>query len=371
MNVSVQGELIDYLPLPRIALELVVRLQVIGGTGIILHRAVVNQGCPRGHSLLHSKHRLRGLVLHFNKCGSLVGNFRCTGHDTRHTVAHMADLPVKQAAVMGGRLGGTLSGLHIVHIRAVFRRDDGGHAVQLLRLTGIDRLNIGAGKGAAQHMQAPGIGRDLVLHKYGLTGNQSRAVDFPGRLTDDVQLRAEGGGDLRLELALVPQLAGQLHSQIIVLIARVTDKNTGQNILDLFPGGVGMLFQQPGENQCRRRRVIGALHDACSHHGLLHIVQLALFQQGLRRFNIGALRLVEQDKIGVLQLAVKNNGIGSGKALGIVAVTDGVAPGVVQHIPQAVCGLAAQNNILTVESAFHFHLLYLPSVNTVFARYFL
>ena len=59
------------------------------------------------------------------------------------------------------------------------------------------------------------------------------------------------------------------------------------------------------------------------------------------------------------------------QALGIVAVTDGVAPGVVQHIPQAVCGLAAQNNILTVESAFHFHLLYLPSVNTVFARYFL
>ena len=132
-----------------------------------------------------------------------------------------------------------------------------------------------------------------------------------------------------------------------------------------------MLFQQPGENQRRRRRVIGALHDACSHHSLLHIVQLALFQQGLRRFNVGALRLVEQDKIGVLQLAVKNNGIGPGKAFGIVAVTDGVAPGVVQHIPQTVCGLAAQNNILTVESAFHFHSLYLPSVNTVFARYFL
>ena len=156
-----------------------------------------------------------------------------------------------------------------------------------------------------------------------------------------------------------------------MLIARIADENAGQNILDLFPGGVGLLFQQPGENQCRRRRVIGALHDARSHHGLLHIVQLALHQQRLGRFNVGALRLVEQDKIGVLQLAVKNNGIGSGKAFGIVAVADGVAPGVVQHIPQAVCGLAAQNNILTVESAFHFHSLYLPSVNTVFARYFL
>ena len=105
---------------------------------------------------------------------------------------------------MGRRLRGTLSGLHIVHIRAVFRRDDGGHAVQLLRLADINRLNIGAGKGAAQHMKAPGIGRNLILHKYRLTGNQGRTVDLSGRLTDDVQLRAEGRGDLRLKLALIP-----------------------------------------------------------------------------------------------------------------------------------------------------------------------
>ena len=371
MNVCVQGELVNHFSLPRIALELIVRLQVIGGSGVILHGAVVDQGRTRSHSLLHGEHRLRRLVFHLDKRRGLIGNFRCTGHNARHTVAHMADLPVKQAAVMGRRLRGTLSGLHIVHIRAVFRRDDGGHAVQLLRLAGIDGLNIGAGKGAAQHMEAPGIGRNLILHKYRLTGNQSRTVDLAGRLTDDVQLRAEGRGDLRLKLALIPQLAGQLHSQVVVLVARIADENTGEHIFNLLPGGIGMLFQQPGEDQRRRRSVIGALYDARSHHGLLHIVQLALHQQRLGRFNIGALCLIEQDKIGVFQLTVKNNGVGPGKALGVIAVADGVAPGVVQHIPQAVRRLAAQNNILTVESAFHFHLPYLPSVNTIFARYFL
>ena len=220
-------------------------------------------------------------------------------------------------------------------------------------------------------MQAPGIGRNLILHKYRLTGNQSRTVDLSSRLTDDVQLRTEGRGDLRLKLALIPQLAGQLHSQIVVLVARIADENTGEHIFNLLPGGIGMLFQQPGEDQRRRRSIIGALYDARSHHGLLHIVQLALHQQRLRRFNIGAFCLIEQDKIGVFQLTVKNNGVGPGKALGVIAVADGVAPGVVQHIPQAVRRLAAQNNILTVESAFHFHLPYLPSVNTIFARYFL
>ena len=135
--------------------------------------------------------------------------------------------------------------------------------------------------------------------------------------------------------------------------------------------GVGVFFQQPGQNQSRRRGVIGALDDARGHHSLLHIIQLALFQQGLRRSDLSTLRLIEQDEIGILQLAVKNNGIGPGKALSIVAVPDGVAAGMVQHIPEAGRGLAMEGNILTVESAFYFHLPYLPSVNTIFARYFL
>ena len=371
VDVGVQGELIDHLALPGVALELVVLLQVVGRAGIILHGAVVDQGRAGGHGLLHGEHRVRGFVLHLNEGSGLVGNLRRPGHDARHTVAHMANLHVEQTAVVGGRLGSALPGLHIVHIRAVESGDDGGHTVQLLRLAGVDGLDIGAGKGAAQHVQAPGVGRNLILHKYRLAGDQGRAVDLPGGLADDVQLGAEGRRDLRLEFALVPQLAGQLHSQVIVLIARVADENAGEHVLDLRPGGVGVFFQQPGQNQRRRRSIIGALYDARGHHGLLHIVQFALFQQRLRRFDLGALRLIEQDKIGILQLTVKNNGVGPGKAFGIVAVADGVAPGVVQHIPQAIRSLAAQDNILTVESAFYFHLPYLPSVNTIFARYFL
>ena len=348
MNVSVQRELVNHLALTGISLELVILLQILRCAGIILHGAVMHQRCPLGHGLLHGEHSVGGFILHLNEGRGLIGDLGSTGHDARHTVAHMAYLHVKQPAVMGRGLGRTLTGLHIVHIRAVKGGDDGRHAVQLLCFTGVNGLDISAGKGAAQNMQAPGIGGHLVLHEHRLTGNQSGAVDLPGRLADDVQLGAERRSDLRLEFAEITQLAGQLHCQIIVLITGITDKDTGHHILDLLAGGVGMLLQQPGENQRRRRGVVGALHDTCGHHGLLHIVQLTVYQQRLRCFDLSALRLVEHNKVGIFQFAVKDDGIGAGKALGVVAVAHGVAAGMIQHLTQPNCGLALQHDILAV-----------------------
>ena len=371
VNIGVEGELIDHLSLAGIALQLVVFLQIVRCAGVILHGAVVHQRRTLGHGLFHGEHGARRLILHLNEGGRLVGDLRRAGYDARHTVAHMAHFHVKQPPVVGRGFGVALSGLHIVHIRTIISRDNGSHAVQLFRLAGVDGLDVGAGEGAAQNVQAPGIGRHLVLHKHRLAGNQSGAVDLAGRLADNLQIGAEGRGDLRFEFPFIPQLAGQLHRQIVVLIAGVTDENAGEHILDLLTGGMGMLFQQPAEDQRRCRSVIGALHDAGGHHGLLHIVQLAVHQQRFRRFDVGALCLIEQDKIGIFQFAIKDNGIGAGKALGVVAVAHGVAAGMIQHPAQPSRRLAAQKDIFTVESAFHFHLPYLPSVNTIFARYFL
>ena len=371
MNVSVQRELVNHLALTGISLELVILLQILRCAGIILHGAVMHQRCPLGHGLLHGEHSVGGFILHLNEGRGLIGDLGSTGHDARHTVAHMAYLHVKQPAVMGRGLGRTLTGLHIVHIRAVKGGDDGRHAVQLLCFTGVNGLDISAGKGAAQHMQAPCVFGHLVLHEDGLAGNQCRTVHLAAGLADHFQMGTERRRNLALKFAEVTQLGRQLYRQIIMLITGITDEDTGQHFLDLLPGGMGLLFQQPGQDQRGSRRVISALYDAGGNHGLLDIVQLTAVQQGLGGFDLGALSLIEQDKVGILQLAVKNNGIRTGKALCVIAVADAVTAGLVQHITKSCGGLSAEDDLFAVDSTFQFHRRYLPSVKTIFARYFL
>ena len=64
--------------------------------------------------------------------------------------------------------------------------DDGGNTGELLCLGSVDGLNVSAGEGAAEHVQAPGIGRYLVLHEDRLAGDQSSAVDLIHGLADDL-----------------------------------------------------------------------------------------------------------------------------------------------------------------------------------------
>ena len=144
------------------------------------------QGSALGHGLFHGEDGCGGLVFHLDQGGGLVSDLLGSGYDTGNTVAHMAHLAVKEAAVMGGGLGVALTGLHIVYIGAVLGGDDGGNTGELLCLGSVDGLDVSAGEGAAEHMQAPGIGRHLVLHEDRLAGDQSSAVDLIHRLADDL-----------------------------------------------------------------------------------------------------------------------------------------------------------------------------------------
>ena len=311
------------------------------------------------------------LIFDLDERGGLIGDLRRAGDDAGDAVADMAHLQIEEAAVVRGRLGIALTGLHIVRLRRIVRGKDGGDAGQLFRLARVDGLDVGAGKGAAQHMEAPGVGRDLILHEHRLTGNQGRTVDLPAGLTDDLEAGAEGRRDLTAEFAEVAQLGRELDGEIIMLIARVADKDARQHILDLFAGGVRLLLEQPGQNERGSGRVVRALHDTRGDHGLLHVVELAPVQQALGGADLRALSLIEQDEVRIFELAVEDDGIAAGKALGVVAVANAAVTGTVQNITQSCGGFGAEGHLFAVDLAFQFHRPYLPSVKTMPARYFL
>ena len=283
----------------------------------------------------------------------------------------MTDLHVEESAVVRGRLGVALTGLHIVRFGGIVSGKDRGNAGQLLRFAHVNGLDIGAGKGAAQDMQAPCILRHLVLHKHGLTGNERHTVDLAAGLAADLKIGTEGRSNLASELAEIAQLTRELHRKVIVLIAGIADEDAGQHVLDLFLGGVGFLLEQPCEDQCGGRSVVGALHDAGGDHGLLHEVDLTPVHQALSSADLRTLRLIEQDEVCILEFAVEDNRITAGKALSIVAVADTAVACTVQYVAESCGGLSAEDDLFTVNSTFQFHRCYLPSVKTMLARYFL
>ena len=371
MDVRAQRELVDDLALALVARELIVLREVRGRARVVDDLAVVDERRALRHGLLDRVDRALRLILDLNKRGGLIGDLRRAGDDARDAVADVADLPVEEPPVMRRRLGIALTGLHIVRLRRIVRGKDGGDAGQLFCLARVDGLDVGAGKGAAEDVQAPGVLGHLVLDKHRLAGDQRRAVDLAAGLADDLQAGAEGRRDLAAEFAEVAQLGRELDGEIVMLIARVADEDARQHILDLFAGGVRLLLEQPGQNERGSGRVVRALHDTRGDHGLLHIVQLTSVQQALGGADLRALGLIEQDEVRVFELAVEDDGIAAGEALGVVAVADAAVTGTVQNITQSCGGFGAEGHLFAVDLAFQFHRPYLPSVKTMPARYFL
>ena len=145
-----------------------------------------------------------------------------------------------------------------------------------------------------------------------------------------------------------------------MLVSGIPDENTCQHLPNLLPGGMRVLIQQPCQHQRCRRCIVRTLYNTGGYHSLLHIVQFSPLHQGLRRANLRPFSLIQQDKVCIAQLAVKNNGIRPGKALGVIAVANGVISFVIQRIPQAHSLLAMQGNGPSVDVAFDFHAVTSP-----------
>ena len=356
-DIRTQRELIDHIALTLVTGAAIVLVQIRRSACVILDGAVMNQRSALCHGFFHGINRCLRLIYHMDQLSRFLGNFRCSCNDTRNAVADMAHLLVEQAAVMRGRFGIALAGLHIVGIRAVERGNDRGNAVQLFSLGGIDGFDIGTCERTSQNVKRPCVFGHLILNEYRLTGNQSRTVDFVEGFADDIQIRAEGGRDFAAEFAKISQFLRQLDREVIVLVTGITDEDTGQRLFDIFPTRIGLLLKQPSQNQCGGRCIIRTLYNARGDHGLLNIIELSAVEQGFCGSDFRIFRLIGKQKIGIFQLSVKNNRIGAGKAFCIVTVSDRTEACAVQHISQAFLRLGTESHVFSVNSASNFHLL--------------
>ena len=181
----------------------------------------------------------------------------------------MTDLPVKQPSVMRRRLRIALSGLHVIDIRAVRCRDDVYNARDLLRLSGVDRLDVSMSMRRSEDLHDAGIRRHVIFDEYTVAAHQRRTVHLLSRFAYNVQMRPEGRRRLCSVSAAVHALYGELYSQIIMLISCVTDEDAGHGFFDGFPVRVRIIHDQPGKEQGSRRCIICTADNTGIHHGLL------------------------------------------------------------------------------------------------------
>ena len=116
----------------------------------------------------------------------------------------MPYLSIEKPSVMGAWLRVSLSSLHVIDIRAIEGCDNGLHSIELLGFAGIYGVDICMGEGASQHMEAPGILRNLIFDKHFFSRYQRCSVYFVTGFTYDVQFRSEGWCNFRLVFTIVP-----------------------------------------------------------------------------------------------------------------------------------------------------------------------
>ncbi len=322
-DVGAQRELVDHLAFPAVAGPPVVFVQIRRGPRVIEDRAVVDQRCAVRHRFLYGEDGRLHVVVDPDQVPGLLGDLPRLGDHRGYAVPHMPYLHIEKPAVMRRRLRFALSGLHVVDVRAVEGRDDADDAGKFLRLGGVDPVDVGAGVRRAEDDQAAGVRRHVVFDKGAFSGYELGAVDLSGGFSDTVKRRTEGRRDFALVGAGFDSLFRETDGEIVVLIAGVADKDPGQRVADLLPGRMGMLLEQPGEEQGRGRGVVGALHHAGVNHGLLHHGEMGGVRQPVRRADFASVRLEGEHQVCVHGDAVHQNGVAAAETFAVVAVADG------------------------------------------------
>ena len=234
----------------------------------------------------------------------------------------MADLLVEEPAVVRARLGVGLARLHVVDIGAVLVGDDRLHPLDLQRLADIDLLDIGVGVGAAKDHHRVVAGLDPVLDEGGFTGDEDGAVDLALRLADVGEVVTEGGGDLALVGAGLHPFAGKLDRRIVLLIAAVADEEAAEDLLDLFSRRLGVMLEEPGEQEGGSRCVVGALHHPAVDHRLLYCVEVPAIAQTLGGPDRGPIGLDGERQVCIDGNIVEQDGVAPDKALAVIAVAN-------------------------------------------------
>ena len=199
-----ERELVYYLSFPFVIMTLVVFIKVSWSSGSVFNLSIVYQWGSFRHGLLNSEYTFQRLIFHFYKGSCLICSLRSSGHNSCNPVTYMSNLSVEKSSVMGAWLRISLTCLHIVDIRAVEGSNDFLHSVNLLSFAGVDGIDVCMGKGASQHMEAIGIGRNLILHKDLFSRHQGGAVNLIAGLSDDVEIWTEGRSNLTSVFSIIP-----------------------------------------------------------------------------------------------------------------------------------------------------------------------
>ena len=313
----------------------------------------------------------------------------------------MTDLPVKQPSVMRRRLRIPLSGLHVIDIRAVRCRDDVYNTRNLLRLGGVDRLDVSVSMRRSEDLHDAGIRRHVILDEYTVAAHQRRTVHLLGRFAYYVQMGPEGRCGLSGISAAVHALHRKLYSEIIMLIACVTDEDAGHGFLDRFPVRMRIIHDQPGEQEGSCRCVVCTADNTGIHHRLLDQSQagaglLAVQQQGtvnnrpsvfrrtafpeeifrqvnafgskhsqvtksVRSHDLGILCRRSRDEAGVDRFTIHKNSVGTAESFKIVRITYTVISVLSKDFLKTLCRICFITSRDMIDRKIQFHTWSPPS----------
>ena len=130
------------------------------------------------------QHRFQNLILHLDELHGLVHALVVrAGHDGHH-VAHKANVPVDDQAVIGAGFGVSLAGLGVaagvlVHI---LPSEDGFNARNFFGDRRVDGLYDGVRMGRTQQLDDEAVGRSKVIHIHRLARDQLHRVLFAERM---------------------------------------------------------------------------------------------------------------------------------------------------------------------------------------------
>ena len=100
VDVCMQRERIVHLALAFITLQSIILVKVIGCAHAEFYRAVVDQRSSLSHSLFDCEDGRLHIVVNLDQVARFDSRLECVCHNTRDTVAYMADLEVKESSVM-------------------------------------------------------------------------------------------------------------------------------------------------------------------------------------------------------------------------------------------------------------------------------
>ena len=220
-------KLVNHLTFPGVTGLFVVLIKICRSSRAVFHNSVVDKRGSRGHGLLYCKDSGKNLIVNLDLSAGLSGSLKCLCNHCGNPVAHVAHLHVEEPPVMRTWLWVSLSCLHVVGLWCIEGGENLNHALNLPCLGVVYAVDVCTSVRASEDNHVAGVRSDIILNKRPLACDKLRPIYLGGRLSNNIKLRPEARGDHRLIFAGFHLLPGKLHGKVVMLIACVTDEDSG------------------------------------------------------------------------------------------------------------------------------------------------